>query len=63
MGRSEFHLEPYVPNYPPSLTLAMGGLLGQQCWAVLNYAGLRIIPCEQELIVSLGLRLSYLGHQ
>ena len=43
-GRSEFYLAPYVPNYSPSLTLEMGGLLSRRSRATLTHANLRIIP-------------------
>ena len=42
-GRSEFYLAPYVPNYSPSLTLEMGGLLSRRSQATLTHANLRII--------------------
>ena len=63
VGRSEFHLAPYVPIYSPSLTPEMGGLLSRRTRATLTHANLRIIPNKLKFMVSLGLRLSYLGHQ
>ena len=42
-GRSEFHLTPYVPNYSPSLSLEMGGLLSLRTLATLTHTTLRII--------------------
>ena len=61
-GMSEFCLTLYVPSHPPDITSKLGGLSGQRHWAVIAYTYLRIISCEQKLIVSLGLKLSYLGH-
>ena len=62
-GMSEFYLAPYVPNYSPSLTLEMGGLLSRRTRATLTNSNLRITPNKQEFIVSSGLRSSYLGHR
>ena len=49
----------HVPSYPLDLTPDMGGLLGQCYLAVVTYADLWIILCEQKFIVSLELRLSF----
>ena len=51
-GRSEFQLTPYVPNYSPSLTPEMVGLLSRRTRATLTHANLKIILNKQEFIVS-----------
>ena len=63
MGRSEFHLAPYVPSYSPRLTPEMWGLFSWRTWATLTHVNLRIIPNKQEFMVSSELRSSYLGHR
>ena len=63
VGRSEFHLAPYVPSYSPSLTLEMRDLLSRRTRVTLTHANLRIISNKQEFMVGLGLRTSYLGHR
>ena len=63
VGRSGFHLAPYVSSYSPSLTLEMGGLLSRRARATLTHENLRIILNKQEFMISSGLRSSYLGHQ
>ena len=63
LGRSEFHLTPYVPSNSTSLTPEMEGLLSRRTRATLTHANLRIISNKQEFIVSSGLRLSYIGHR
>ena len=63
VGRSEFHLAPYVPSYSPNFTPGMGGLLSRQTQDTLTHANLRIIPNKQKFMVSSGLRSSYLSHR